>query len=346
MIDNADALEEYFKIWEDRHLTENGLYWSTDDREGTEFTISGTTSDLKMLKGFRPLMNSCMYGDAVSLSKIESLKGNYDKEKYYLDKARFIKDQINQKMWDGTFYKAIHPIDQELNKSVDYSDIPAECNARELMGYIPFAYNAADQNRCEIFRLLKDDSVFLTKTGLATADISNKRFLYYKDRPCSWNGFVWPYATSYVINAVIEVLNNYNQNVITDLDLYDYVKQYAKMHYSNEDGKIINFIDEVMLPYEYVWYARQKFKSATTKVAGGHNRGRDYNHSTFIDLVLRGLCGVSVDENSIKVEPKIRSIWKWFKIENLTIRKQTYNVFYDEDGSVFNKGKGVILERV
>ncbi|MBQ8338334.1 MAG: hypothetical protein IJY33_04245, partial [Oscillospiraceae bacterium] len=66
----------------------------------------------------------------------------------------------------------------------------------------------------------------------------------------------------------------------------------------------------------------------------------------FIDLVLRGLCGVSVDENSIKVEPKIRSIWKWFKIENLTIRKQTYNVFYDEDGSVFNKGKGVILERV
>ena len=43
-------------------------------------------------------------------------------------------------------------------------------------------------------------------------------------------------------------------------------------------------------------------------------------------------------------EPRIKGIWKYFKLENLTYRKKTYTVYYDEDGSVFGKGQGVIIE--
>ena len=346
---NVEAFEKYFLTWEEKHLTKNGLYWSFDDREGTEYTISGTSGTLsnwKMLKGFRPFMNACMYADAVSLSKIFEMTFDFEKAKVYSKKARFIKEKMDEKMWDGDFYKAVHPLEQNLDKEIDCQDIPEGHNVKELMGYIPFALGMPSQGKEKCFAFLKDEKVFLAKTGFATADVSHERFMYRPERGCNWNGKVWPYATSYAISACIELLNNYSQSVITNKDLYDFINQYAQMHYSMENGKRINFIDEVMMPYEYSWAVRELFRNREDLTPSEKNRGKDYNHSTFIDLVLRGLCGVELQGEKMRVIPKVEGIWSWFKIENLTFRKQTYNVYYDEYGTVFNKGKGVIIEKL
>lgn len=348
LLDNLSDLEKYFQKWEDDHGTKNGLYWSIDDREGTEYTISGTTPNKEFLKGFRPLLNACMYGDAVTLSKIQKMAGNVEKEQYYLNKAREIKNNMDKKMWDGTFYKAVHPTEQNLDIDIDYKDIPEDLDAKELVGYIPWAFNMPDKGKEEVFKLLKDEKTFKGTTGFTTADISNPRFMYPVHKACCWNGKVWPYATSYVINAVIELLDNYDQNVLTEKDLYEFIEQYAKMHYLYcEDGNRINFIDEVMLPFRHIWHAHELLKiNGCPEIYGGPDRGRDYNHSTYIDLVIRGLCGIKLNGDELIVKPKIKGIWKWFKLENLSIRKQTYNIYYDEDGSKFNKGKGVIIERI
>lgn len=343
--DNAEAFEKYFNTWEERHLTKCGLYWSIDDREGTEYTISGTMQDMTRLKGFRPLLNSCMYGDAVSLAKIFTLIGDEEKSKLYSDKAKAIKKKVDTLLWDNGFYKARHPFNQDFDAGVDFSSVPEECDAKELMGYIPWAFNLPSNGRDGCFSLLKDEKTFLAKTGFATADISHPRFLFYQEKACTWNGNVWPYATSYTINAAIELLNNYKQDTLSENDLYDFILKYAEMHYSIEDGEKINFIDEVMRPFELIWNVREAVKNGYN-LTGGPNRGRDYNHSTFIDLVLRGLCGISWDSQELTLLPKIQGIWKWFKLENLTHRGVTYNIWYDEDGTVFNKGRGVIIEKV
>ncbi|MBR5459468.1 MAG: hypothetical protein IKV53_01255 [Clostridia bacterium] len=345
LTDNAEAFEEYFRGWEERHLTPNGLYWSIDDREGTEFTISGNRADMTRLKGLRPLLNSCMYGDAVALSRIFKMTGDKEKEALYLEKASEIQKRVEEKLWDGEFFKAVHPADECFDSQIDCRDIPEECNARELMGYIPWAFNLPSENREKCFELLKNDKVFNAPMGFTTADISHPRFLFYQEKACTWNGNVWPYATSYTINAVIELLNNYSQSTVTERDLYGYIKKYAEMHYSIENGQRINFIDEVMKPYELYWNVREVARSGY-KLTGGQNRGRDYNHSTFIDLVIRGLCGVDIKGDTLSVNPKIKGIWEWFKLENLTFRKETYNVYYDEQGTVFNKGKGLIIEKL
>ena len=119
------------------------------------------------------------------------------------------------------------------------------------------------------------------------------------------------------------------------------------MHYMIEDGKRYNYIGEVMLPDQHVWHAHEWFKGKDVPITnGGADRGRDYNHSTFIDLVLRGLCGINVKSNTLNVNPIIDGVWDWFKIENLTFKRQTYNVYYDKTGNVFNKGANVIIEKV
>jgi len=346
LTENADAFEAYFAGWEEKHLTGNGLYWSIDDREGTEFTISGTTPDLKAHKGFRPLMNACMYADALALAEIETMAGHPEKAEHYRNKAQTIRTLVEEKMWDGSFYKAIHP-EGDLDRSLDYRDIPEICNARELMGYIPWCFGLPSEGKEDAFRLLKDPGVFLGKTGFTTADISHPRFLYCPERLYSWNGMVWPYATAYTLNAVINLLSSYRQTVLTNEDLYRFLLHYTQMHYAMEDGKWINFIDEVMLPFDHVWYVREKAKTSAKPLTGGNNRGRDYNHSTYIDLVLRGLCGIGMDSTGgLTVNPRIRGIWKWFRLDNLTVCKETYNILYDEDGSVFGKGAGIHIEKL
>ena len=339
--ENVKNFENYFNGWVKEHLTENGLFWSIDDREGTEYTISGTTPDMKFGKGLRPFINGCMYGDALAMSEISS------DSSYYLDFADNLKKQMDKKMWDGEFYKSIHPIDGNVSKQLDYHDIPKECNARELTGYVPWMYNMPDDDKCFVFEYLKDVNVFKSKTGFSSADRSNTRFMYHVHKPCCWNGKVWPFSTSLVLNATINLLNNYRQKIIDNNDLYDFVKTYANMHYIVENGKKINYIGEVMLPDEYVWDAHEWLKNRDYPIhCGGPERGRDYNHSTYIDIVLRGLCGVDTERKILSVHPKVIGIWKWFKIENLTYRKRTYNVYYDEDGTVYGKGKGVIIENV
>lgn len=339
--DHIESLERYFSVWEEKAGSKNGMYWSNDDREGMEYTIGGTTPDRTRLLGFRPLMNSCMYGDALTLAKVFAMLGKEEKQEYYAKKARTIQERVEASMWDGEFFKAVSPLDQDLHRAVDVRDIPEGCNAKELMGYIPWAYGLPSQGKEAAFAYLKDEKVFYGKTGFTTADMSDARFMFYPERGCTTNGLVFPYASSYALNAVIRLLSSYEQTVITDADLYDFILKYAAMHYSVEDGKKIPFIDENMSPYEPIWYRRSFAKEYGWVMP---ERGRDYNHSTFIDIVLRGLCGIDERAESLCVRPRIVGIWPWFKLENLTFRGKSYTVYYDETGEAFGKGVGVTIE--
>jgi hypothetical protein len=69
-----------------------------------EFSISGTMPDTyKCVRGLRPTLNSYMFGDAMTLSKIFAEIGNTEKSGHYKSKAEKIKklmDLNNSFYWD------------------------------------------------------------------------------------------------------------------------------------------------------------------------------------------------------------------------------------------------------
>lgn len=350
---NIDLIEKYVKGWEERHLLKSGLFWSDDWRDAMEFSISGVEPDTntykEWTKGIRPTLNSYMYADYLTISELFEKTGNKEKALLYKDKAEKLKNLINEKLWDGDFYKAVHVDDIEDNVNISYKNIKEGMNVRELIGYIPFTYGIEDENKLSVLSYLKDEKVFNAKTGFTTADISHPRFLYnISFHECLWNGYVWPYATSQTINAVNEVIKRHGEKVLTNNDLYSFILKYASMHYLiKEDGTTINWIDEMMHPDKLEWTTRKILKGWNwRKDKGGYERGKDYNHSSFCDLVLRCLIGIDDTAETLTVKPTIKGIWKWFKIENLTFHKKTYNIYYDEDGTIFNRGKGVIIENI
>ena len=361
--DNAYKFEKYFLDFEQKHLTKNGLYYSIDGKDAMELSISGSTpsenaeevyenwlktldgggAKSNALKGLRPTLNGYTYGGAITLSKIFTAIGNEQKANFYREKALKIKNLVNEKLWDGDFYKAVHS--EDINANLSYKDIKSDNNCREIIAYNLFNYGLADNDKTTSLKYLKDEGVFKGVTGFTTADKGHKRYLYKYPHECLWNGYVWPYATSQTINAVIRVLNDYNQSVINSADLYDFIKTYAEMHYIYKDNKKVNWIDEVMSPNERIWTSREILKgSGWLERKGGYERGKDYNHSTFIDLVIRGLIGVDENADTLTVKPRIKGIWKWFKLDNLTFKNKTYTVYYDEDGTKYNKGVGVTIE--
>lgn len=353
---NIDLIEKYVKGWEERHLLKSGLFWSDDFTDAMEFSISGVEPTVNLRdgrdywpKGVRPTLNSYMYADYMTAFELFDALGNREKAIAYLKKACELKKLINDRLWDGDFYKAVHLKDLENKADVSYKDIADGMNARELIGYIPFTYGIEDEDKLSALKYLKDKKVFAAKTGFATADMSNPRFLYHVlDHECLWNGYVWPYATSQTINAVKAVILRYGEGVLTNEDLYSFILTYANMHYrTREDGKTVNWIDEMMHPEKREWTTREILKNWNWREdKGGYERGKDYNHSSFCDLVLRCLIGIDDTANTLTVNPAVLDIWKWFKVENLTFKKQSYNIYYDSDGTKFNRGKGVVIEKI
>ena len=72
---------------------------------------------------------------------------------------------------------------------------------------------------------------------------------------------------------------------------------------------------------------------------GGYERGKDYNHSTFCDLVLDGLLGIRMEGDQLRADPILPASWDYFLVTGLT--KDNWTVLYDRDGSHYGRGAGL-----
>ena len=101
-----------------------------------------------------------------------------------------------------------------------------------------------------------------------------------------------------------------------------------------------------MHPYSGIWLARELLKDKVNYRKGEayYERGKDYNHSLFCDLVLSGLLGLDCKDGELTVNPLIPEKWDYFKVENLYVGGKKYTVTYDKDGTQNKKEKGIKIE--
>lgn len=341
--DFLDKICAYYEKWELEHQLENGAFWSIDDRDAMEFSISGRDENLNPMKGIRPTLNSYMCADALAISKFALLLGENGIAKKFLKKHEQLKSFINENLWSDGFYRAFH------YKNDEYRDIFTNYKGekvKEEIGYIPWAFNIPKKGREDVFNLLLDKYCFYTPYGIASAQINHEKFLYEKDHECLWNGYVWPFATSQTLTALANVIRNYDREDFCDM-YCELLTQYAKSHYRiTENGTKVDWIDEVRHPLRDEWSSRELLKDwGWREDKGGYERGKDYNHSTFCDLIISGIVGVKTDSETLTVEPIIPKNWEWFKLENLYYRGKKYTVIYDKYGTKYNYGKGIVIKQ-
>ena len=315
-----------YQEWEKSHLGPEGLFWQIDDRDGMEMSIGGS--------GYRPTINSYMFADARAIANIAALAGRADVAEEFRAKAANIKRLVQERLWDkdAQFFKV-------LPRRADAKLV----GVRELIGYTPWYVNLPDAGFEAAWKQFMDPDGFYAPWGPTTAERRDPKFtLAYKGHECQWNGPSWPMSTSITLTAMANLLQNYRQQFVSKRDYLNILQIYAKsQHLKRDDGTVIPWIDEDLNPLTGDWIARTILKSSWANAI--RERGKDYNHSTYCDLIITGLAGLRPRADEvIEVKPLVPDgTWDYFCLDNALYHGRTLTILYDKSGNRYKKGKGL-----
>ena len=272
-------LKEIHNAWDD-HKVESGMYTQLCDRDGMELSISGD--------GIRPTINSYMYADKMALSLLAEYTGDTTCAESFRSEAEKLRNDINERLWNDN-----------IGMFGVISEEGQMRNVREQIGYIPWMYGIPSKGKDSSFRYLLDKACFLAPYGLRTADATHPEYRKHFDHECLWNGPVWPFATAQTLTALISYLQEAEKPAVTADDFMGLLLTYA---YSHRDTDGTPWLDENMDPDTGIWIARESLRKQ--KDYEPKDRGRHYNHSSFIDLVMTGICGICPAEgNKLTIRP-------------------------------------------
>jgi hypothetical protein len=309
-----DALVADYHAWEAERQLPSGLFWQRDVADGMEESISGG----RHVQNVRPTINSYMAGNARAIASIARDAGRDDLAAEFSEKADALAAKAVKAMWDeeAKFFK----VRLESDK---FSD------AREAIGYIPWLYGLAGSEHAEAWRQAQDHDGFWAPAGLTTAERRHPAFRSHGVGTCEWDGAVWPFATSQTLGAMGVVLRGPKQPHVSRRDYFDHLLRYAASHQKDGAAYIGEYHDEVTGEWLIIGEKER--------------RSRYYNHSTFCDLVITGLVGVTPQpDDTVVVDPLLPAdAWDWFCLDGAPYHGHKLTVVWDRDGTHYDRNAGL-----
>lgn len=305
------------------------LYWQYDVRDAMEETISGGRHE----KNARPSINSYMFGNAMAIAAADRIAGNNVEADLYLEKAQNIKRLSKKVLWneDDAFYEVSKPIYNNGKVTADSS-----AHVREEIGFIPWYFGMASDNANEAkaWMQLTDEKGFCAPYGITTAEQRHPLFRSHGTGKCEWDGAVWPFATSQTLTAMANWLNNYTVRPDGMTKEQEWRKVYfgeMKKYVESQTHRGRPYIGEYLDEKTGAW------------LKGDSERSRYYNHSTFNDLIITGICGLRPQEgNQFVVNPLLpEGQWDYFCLDNVLYHGHNITIVWDRTGTQYHVGKGL-----
>ena len=327
-LDLLNDMIDDFSRWEQERGLTDGMFWQRDVSDGMEESISGS----RTAKNIRPTINSYMFANARAIAEFALIAGRKDVAAKFQDEAKKLKKLVQSRLWDerAEFFKT-------------FLETGALADVREEIGFTPWYVNLPDEGYEQAWRQLMDEEGFKAPFGPTTAERRHPRFtIAYTGDDCQWNGPSWPFATSVTLTAMANLLQNYRQTVVTAADYFDVLTTYTRSHrLTRDDGKVVPWIDENLHPFTGMWLARERKKARPQKFC---ERGKDYNHSTYCDLIITGLAGLKPRADDIvEINPLIPAGWDWFCLDELPYHKHSLTIVWDRTGAKYNRGAGLAI---
>ncbi len=314
---------------------ECGLFNLIGDREGTECALS--------VDGARPMVNAAMWAEAMAIAQIANRVGDAATAQRFTACANTLASNIRQRLWNA---------DRKFFTTLGFDGkLDGVC---ELHGYAPFYFRLPlAPEHLAAWDGLMDEQGFFAPVGIVFPRRDTPGFnvtIDYGKHECLWNGPTWPYATSVTLTALYETLQGWaNPAKASAADFAKLLCQYARQHVRvREDGTRVPWIDENQHPFTGQWIAREVLLEKARRrgvPVTYRERGKDYNHSTFCDLVIAGICGVVPQaDGGLSVKPLAPAEWEWFRLSGVRYHGRDLTVTWDRTGEKYGKGKGLYLE--
>ena len=327
-----------YQTWKTSNFDSTGLFWQVDDRDGMEVSVSGAMG--KRGEGYRATINSYMYGEARAIAELAARNQDQKQAAFFQKEALELRKRLLNDLWDkkAGFFKVIPRGNNDRIRS----------DARELHGFTPWYFNIPEAKHAVAWRQLMDNEGFRAPYGLTSVEQRHPGFkVSYEGHECQWNGPSWPFATSITLTGLANLLNGEKQNVVSQADFFDSFLTFSRAHQRvNEQGKTVSWIDENLNPYTGDWISRTRLKNwdanGWNKGKGGVERGKDYNHSTFCDLLITGIIGVRPSaSDTLVINPLIPdNAWDYFCLDGLQYHNKVITVLFDKSGKKYGRGEG------
>ena len=232
-------------------------------------------------------------------------------------------------------------------ESWDFSLMDKDHNVREEIGFIPWCFHLPDAGYEMAWKQIKEEKGFAAPFGPTTAEKRHPRYNFeHAEHECLWNGPSWPFATTQTLTAMANVIKDYSQPYVTKEDFFRIFSGYTHSHYrTQENGKRINWLDENLDPDTGEWISRKILKEWGWRTdKGGYERGKDYNHSAYADLIISKIFGVEPQENGkIRIRPMFPENWDYCKLEKVECQGREIDIIYDKNGGRYCEEKGFQL---
>lgn len=339
---HLSAMRLLYGQWDERFDGDKGLYWIEPLLDATEYTVSsidasGGKDGFRGGDAFRPSINAYMFANARAIARLSALAGDAGAAADYAARAEAIRARVQESLWSDALG---HFIDRYKvgNAHVAYWQ---PIRARELVGFVPWMFDLpADTPRlAAAWRHLISPQGFAGRAGLRTVEPGYEHYMRqyrYEGRhpECQWNGPVWPFQTTQVLNGMANLLDHYRQDVVTRADFLRLLRQYAALHRQG-DGRLD---------------LEEDYHPETGRPIVGLARSHHYFHSGFNDLVLTGLVGIRPRaDDALEVNPLLPPAGDaqaigWFRAERIAYHGHDVAITWDADGRRYGRGAGLIVE--
>lgn len=303
-----------YRAWTESNQDATGLLHQIDDRDGMEYSLGGS--------GYRPTINSYLYGDAMAIAAIAEEAGQSDVAQEYRSHAEHLKQLVQQHLWDrdAQFF--------ETAPAVTGGAPIRTVGIREQIGFVPWYFHLPDAGYETAWKQLLDPQGFAAPYGPTTAERRAPGFMHPEPHDCLWNGPSWPYATTQTLVAMANLLNDYHQDVVNRKDYMALLRGYARSQ--QKDGR--------------PWVA-EDLDADTGKWIVDLPRSVYYNHSGFTDLVITGLAGLRPRaDQTVMVNPLVpEGQWDWFCLDGVPYHGRALTILWDRTGHRYHRSKGLML---
>ncbi len=354
---HLDAMQHIYSLWDDHLDAEKGLYWIEPLLDATEYTISsidasgaGFTehpSKRDFENGFtggysfRPSINAYQFANAKAIAQLARLSGRSDVSAEYDRRADSLQQATLTELWNPS----LNHFTDIYQRSTPYVQAGAFVRGRELVGYLPWMYELPPRKSdgssdfSSAWRHVLGNDKLGGPFGLRTVEPGYPKYMtqYRYDKAtghpeCQWNGPSWPFQTSQALTGMANLLQDYNQNVVSTADFIRLLRQYTQQHISPTGALDL----------------QEDYNPDTGLPIVGLPRSHHYNHSTYVDVILTGLLGIRPrSDDALELHPLLplpggqEKPIRFFALQNLRYHGHNLSIIFDEDGSRYGIGKGL-----
>lgn len=268
--------------------------------------------------------------DKMDWDKVFQLKG-VDSSIYIYELKRlleFISDELNygddKKIWSTEAIKTKRAIIDLMWDHEDFMFYDVDprnwrkSKVKSVVCFYPFMTDIVDEGFLgAIDKHLLNPREFWTEYPVPTVSVDNEFFnaeaeWKTKRHLCPWNGRVWPMTESHIVDALYNA-SLYRVNIREKV--VELLNKFIKMMFYDNDANRPNC-------YEH-------YNPFTGKEC--FYRGiDDYQHSWVIDLILKYICGIHIEYDSIVIEPLDFNISS-FKLDNMIIDGKSFTIKWNKD---------------